>query len=606
MNIKKIMFIIGSLFTTTVNANYIVLIKGNIGGVLFNGMPNTDSNEKPIEPTIPEVNNFEWSKYLATKKCFKTKKFDYYDDKSPLEKKPIIICNKSSFILDESNFNYPKDIMGIKELSELFLINGNIKNLWFLKNIKKIDNNITIISTNLKSLKGLDDVEEIGDLFLSGNKEFYDLSSLSKLKKVRSLDITGSSKLVDLTGLLSLTNVEKNFSIPSLSGRSINGLNNLETVGGNFTIGYNSSVGTNINELKKLKKIGGDLTVYGKNILMFGGLSNLESVGGKIIMDSKARIISFPGEDTAWCKNGIYKKFSKVTPVAIKNRASLLCGDPNFYKEPVVDKKPSEWVTYMSKNCTGFNELKLSETSKIICHTKTINQSSADFPKVPFETSKLELLDFNNGVIDNLMFLRKVTTIGGFKINGTTLYNFKGLSSLSSVGSLSIYENPYMTSIDGFDALRSSGQVQIMKMLKLTSLKGLNKLFFINGNLFLSELPLLKSLNGLIKLVRVAGNITITKTALTNLSGFNHLTTVNGNIVISSINLKDLRGLGALKTLTGKISIATKVKIDDIIVPKKGSSFCINNMFEKMNESPIEGRITSPKLIKEKSKNECL
>jgi len=128
-----------------------------------------------------------------------------------------------------------------------------------------------------------------GDLFIS-NCEITNLEGLNNLESVAGIfSITHNSNLVNLNGLDNLTSISLNTSLSSFTGISMNpslltldGLENLSYVKGNLSISGNSNL-TNINGLSGLLHVGGNLVIgNGDALLDLCGISNLLQNNGLV------------------------------------------------------------------------------------------------------------------------------------------------------------------------------------------------------------------------------------------------------------------------------------------------------------------------------------
>jgi hypothetical protein len=178
----------------------------------------------------------------------------------------------------------------LNELINLTSIGGldigpcdSLTSLTGLENITTVDGNVSIDgcmfwwgagNPYLTSLSGLNNLTSIGgNLEISGNAALVDLSGLEKLTSVRGDVIIG----MDGDGGTICDN-------PSLN--SFIGLNQLDSVGGSFSIHYNDTLST-LSGLEKLSVIGEDLRIVDNptlNSLM--GLKSLKSVGGELLIGS--------------------------------------------------------------------------------------------------------------------------------------------------------------------------------------------------------------------------------------------------------------------------------------------------------------------------------
>ena len=127
------------------------------------------------------------------------------------------------------------------------------------------------------------------------------------------------------------------------------------------------------------------------------------------------------------------------------------------------------------------------------------------------------------------------------------LEEINGLNSLTSLtGTLRIYYNQQLHTINGFEVLRNSGNVEISQNINLTSIVGLSALQEIEGHLEIGQNPRLLELDGLSSLKNIRGSDLISghalsiiyNTALLDLSWLRNLTQIDFGTVHIEGNLK--------------------------------------------------------------------
>jgi hypothetical protein len=152
-------------------------------------------------------------------------------------------------------------------------------------------------------------------------------------------------------------------------------------------------------------------------------------------------------------------------------------------------------------------------------------------------------------------------------INGSTITNLNGLSSLTSIGGyLWIKTNPALTSLSGLSSLTSvGGSSWIQNNTALTSLSGLSSLTSVGGSLSIQNNTALTSLSGLSALTSISGTLRIqNNTALTSLSGLSALTSVGGYLDISDNLALTSLGLSALTSVGGYLDIRNNTALTSL------------------------------------------
>ena len=127
----------------------------------------------------------------------------------------------------------------------------------------------------LNDISGFSNVDSIyGHLVVYNNNSLTSLAPLGNLEWVEGVSIS-TNHLTDLTGFESLSRVEESFLFWSESVTSLNGLNNLNHIGGDLHL-KNLNYISNIDQLISLSHVGGWILVEGHNNLMdIDGLGNL-------------------------------------------------------------------------------------------------------------------------------------------------------------------------------------------------------------------------------------------------------------------------------------------------------------------------------------------
>lgn len=341
---------------------------------------------------------------------------------------------------------------------------------------KVIDGNVYL---NVKTLSQLDNlIEEItGDLIIGGD--------------VTSLD-----------GLYGLKHIGKDLkyeqgSDPLLGGRmSFEGLNNLESIGGNFNVNLyshnNSDIYKSISlkSLKKLKTVGGNLAL--SNIENFEGPENLSEIGDSLIL---TRIMSCTGLTGIRSLKSI--KADRIYSFEGLDNLTNISGD--FYCEN----------GYLKNNFNGLNNLQTIGGDFTLKVSKGYSLADEDYAS------------FNG--ITSFDGLNKLQEVGGnFLIDASTemtafksLENFKGLESLNAVNGDFIINvinngenkrsNTILNALSSFDGLTNltkiGGDFRInvnsnvhsystYVLCQLQTLKGLDNLSEVNGDFIIEVVGL--------------------------------------------------------------------------------------------------------------------
>ncbi len=179
----------------------------------------------------------------------------------------------------------------------------------------------------------------------------------------------------------------------------------------------------------------------------------------------------------------------------------------------------------------------------------------------------------NNPDLETLDGLQCLNLIGGHIIirgNGK-LKDLDGLESIASTTSLIIQDNEHLDNMDGLENLKKiNGNLEILgnNSLKLLSLKGLESSIegdlFIAGNDNLSYLDLnnLRQIHGDMSIGIRAFYPKVGNAKLGSLRGLETIQTIGGDVRVSGNSLlDDLRGLDGLSEIHGSLTISSNSRL---------------------------------------------
>lgn len=252
---------------------------------------------------------------------------------------------------------------------------------------------------------------------------------------------------------------------------NLDGLSVLDSVFGDFTVGYNWK-GVNpdlitLEGLENLSFIGEDLVINNNdNLVSIQALSGLTNIGKSIKILCNHHLISL---------NGLEGIDSLYGYIEFQNNNDL-------------------------SDLTGLDNLKYIEGG---------------------------LLLFTNDGLINLEGLGNLKVVAGSIdiTNHASLSSLTGMENLSSVESLFISSNDELTSLSGLESLDSIRQgLFIENNGMLSSLEGLTNLGYLNGGLIISNNNELTSLSGLEGITSVGGSLEIERNySLTSLAGLENI-----------------------------------------------------------------------------------
>ena len=147
-----------------------------------------------------------------------------------------------------------------------------------------------------------------------------------------------------------------------------------------------------------------------------------------------------------------------------------------------------------------------------------------------------------------------------------SLLEIDGLNNLTDVGSLTIYDNTFLTSITGFKSLKSlNGSLYIQDNYRLTDMSGFSGLEHIGetlevGNNALTDLSGLQSLKYVGTYLSIYFNL-----SLLNIDGLSNLRDVGESITIANNDLlQNLNGLSNVQANVTKLQIENNPLLTDI------------------------------------------
>ena len=343
------------------------------------------------------------------------------------------------------------------------------------------------------------EIRDAGYKVVDGNV-YLNVKTLTQLDNIIE-EITGNLEIgenvTSLDGLYGLKYIGKDLKYEqgssSPSEMSFEGLNNLESIGGNFNVNlyshnnYDIYKSISLKSLKKLKTVGGNLAL--SNIENFEGPENLSEIGDSLIL---TRIMSCTGLTGIRSLKSL--KAYKLYSFDGLNNLTTISGD--FCCEN----------GYLENNFNGLNNL------QTVGGDFTLKVSS------DYALADEEYASFNG--ITSFEGLKNLKEIGGdFLIDVNTnmsafasLENFKGLENLNTLKgdfiiTISHQKNIYydnrcnilnnLTSFEGFSSLNKIGGCfkitasgsKCNILCNLQSLKGFDSLSEVNGDFIIELYP---------------------------------------------------------------------------------------------------------------------
>lgn len=198
---------------------------------------------------------------------------------------------------------------------------SRITNLRGLRNLTKIDGNLTINETDITIIEDFGKLENIaGGLSFFMNASLQEIKNLNSLKSVSNLNIFGNPKLLRISGFSALESCQSTITINVNENlQSIKGFNKLTYIGEDLSIEGNSKLekiegfeklatveknilfnsNVLIREFKafnNLKNIGESLDLrYNWSLITLNNFQSLDSIRGSLVIDNHKELLALTG-----------------------------------------------------------------------------------------------------------------------------------------------------------------------------------------------------------------------------------------------------------------------------------------------------------------------
>lgn len=380
------------------------------------------------------------------------------------------------------------------------------------------------ISSGVTSLLGLSQLRVIhGDLFFPFNPSLLTLQGLNNLTTIGGNLIVQRSALSNFSGLDGLVSIGGKFEISQCkSFVDLSGLNQLTSI--NRDILFKNNEFTQIGGLNNLIHLGRDFIIKDNPYLtQLNGFSNLLTIEGNMTIDENPALVR---------PNGL-SNLEEIHGIVAISKNQALVDFVGMEKLKLIKKDFNITSNAALKNFQGLTALEAIEGGLNVLYNPN-------------------LINFSG--FDNLL---RIGSAAGhrFKIEkNPKLINFEGLSKLNTIIDLWIHENVSLQSFQGLNTLStiSSGDLMVIGN-NFSNFEGLNNLSFISGKFIVNSSKTLINFVGLHKLEHIGyGMELLSNSAIVSLEGFTNLKST-GNLHIESCNaLLNLSGLESLTDLKGK------------------------------------------------------
>jgi len=383
--------------------------------------------------------------------------------------------------------------------------------------------------------------------------------------------INGNLFIGDATNISEITAIKRvdgSLTIDSNNITSVSNFNNLEFVGGDFIIEKSQLLET-IEGINKLQTVEGDFYISENNGMLKSviGFDLLTLVEGKLQISHNNSLESIFGFDNLTKVGGWFSISSNNSLLNLSKFISLREVGMNVVNEGNFHIESNEDLLTID----GFNSLETINWDLSIGSSSLI--SIQGFQNLKTINRFFDISTHNSTYSPNLITIPQFNSLeiigAGFSITRTAISNLNGFDRLTTIGSLNtgsgwfiLGENHDLVTISGFNNLNHIyGVVQIYVNDSLENILGLNQLSKVGGLLSISGNPSLTTLDGLESLIQVAGPDFINDYALL----------IDHNISLTDCsalcNLLSINGVTGLIWITGnpsKCSSEAEVREDCI------------------------------------------
>jgi hypothetical protein len=422
-------------------------------------------------------------------------------------------------------------------------------------NCSEVTGDLIISGEDITSLQPLAALQKVsGNLLIEINTNLKTLDGLSALSRIEGyLSIRYDTVLQNLDGLSGLTHAGGVYILDNFDLSSLNGLSSLTEVNGPLSIQYNSDL-MEIGGFTLLQSIHGELRIANNdNLEHVSGFANLTAVG-QVSIANNSKLIAVKGFESMVA---IKDDLGAPGSLSIEANGALTNLD-GFSKLSSVNHFNINGNPHLS-DLKGFSSLR--EISGDIY----INENP--------ELVNINALSYIDSIGANLWIQ-----------NNDKLLNLDAFASLTYVGSLAIYENENLSSINGLSNVKEIGtgmgsSVWISNNDALTHVDGFSSVKKIKGPVQIKYNPALETVNGFAALAELEGHIEVSNNeVLTTVNGFKTLAKLSnssfgvGLIISQNPLLTELDGFSSLKTIDGYARVFVEIGDNPLLTNINGLS----------------------------------
>lgn len=333
-----------------------------------------------------------------------------------------------------------------------------------------------------------------GDLLIGG--DVTDISALTSIKRIEGSLRLSYADNPSVSNFADLEYVGGDFEIDQCHNiETIEGINKLQTVNGNFIISENYTTLKNIRGFINLSHVGGSFQVSRNlSLISISEFVSLSNIGGRLIFGGNMSIRNL---------NGFNSLLKIGEDFSIETFHGNLNIEDNFLLEEI----------------NGFNALQEIVRSINIIKNPSLSRIIG-FENLQIVTSILSI--DRSPLLTTIPSFDNLITIGsGLEISETGLTSITGFNNIEVIGDI----NP------------SWGNLYIRSNRDLVALDGFARLTKLEGELGITSHPKLVGMNGFLGLTDVRGLNIVANDILTNLDGLQNLIRV-GTMGGSAISVR--------------------------------------------------------------------
>ncbi|MEG3658631.1 hypothetical protein V5097_14575 [Arenibacter palladensis] len=349
------------------------------------------------------------------------------------------------------------------------------------------------------------------------------------------------------------------------------GKNRYDIIKGSLTIGRVDKITpsdiVNLSYLNDLTAVSGSIDIYRSPLKTLEGLNNIVSIGERLYINNNSSLLDLDALESLTTVTE-YISLSRNPSLASLNGLNRLTQVEHVI---IHDCDNLQNLNGLQNVNPVLNNL-LIEKNDLLTDITALDQISS--VQILFIDENASLQNING--LDNITGVETLLKI----TNNSNLTDLSALSKLSSVGEhanfftedngVLINDNPQLETLNGLQSLsKIYGNLRIGNNKNLRNLKGLNNLAEVTGNIWLQWNDSLESLDDLENLISIHKDLRIVdNSSITNLDGLNTLESVGFNIHIADNSM--------LSSICGLQNVLNKENSPNISI--SGNAFDSNNL----------------------------